>query len=506
MLRFVAYARVSTGEQHSTDAQHAALIPLAVRLGGTITIAETDVLTGHDGRRSGYQRVLEAARRHEIDGVLVWKVDRLGRDHVEGIRATHELELLGVKVHSATEPTDDPFVRDLLFLLANRETRVLSDRVKMMHQAKSKQGQWQSRPPTGYVIRTDGEGSDTFKTLQPDPLKAPLVRQLFETAATGKHSVRELRDLAHAIGLTSSTGRELTRAHVHKLLTNPAYQGDVVHGRRANGKFEARRNRPKEEWVIVEDAHPAIVDRDTFTRVQAVFAHHKRILGDARKTRWLLTSLIYCGHCGSRMYGAFAGRTNKEGVDNFSYTCSRHQSYGLCEMKQAGGKGVDAIVRTEMQRFVITKDVRTSAEAMVREREDSRAQDADAQRRNLVRQRERLERERREMAEGYVTRGQGVVPHEVYAAIEAEKAQAIAIIDRTLATLEEVRPLNISAELAFLEGVSWEDYDDEAWRRTVVLLIERVTVRRGVRKGEPRVEIQWTPAAETIRVAVASVS
>lgn len=496
MLRFAAYARVSTGEQTSVPVQLDQLLSLALRLGGSVVMTETDVLTGHDERRAGYQRLLEAARRHELDGVLVWKIDRLGRDHVEGIRAAHELEMLGVKVHSATEPTDDPFVRDLLFLLANRETRVLSDRVKVMHSAKAKAGQWQSRPPTGYVIHTAMKGRETFKSLTPDPLKAPLIRQLFEAAATGKHTTRELRDLAHALGITSSSGRQLSRPHIHKLLTNPAYQGDVVHGRMANGKFEPRRWRPKEEWSVNQAAHPAIVDRETFARVQAVFEQHRRFPGDARKTKWFLTSIIFCGHCGSRMYGGSKGR------DYHNYHCTGYASYGTCELKQVGGNGVDASVKAAMRGFVITADVRSHAEAMVREQEDARAQEAKSQRTNLVRQRDRLEKERRELAEGYMLRGRGVVPYEVYAAAEAEKVQALTIVDRTLATLEDLRPLDVSAELAFLELVNWDDYDDEAWRGTAMLLIERVTVRRGEKKGAPVVEIRWTPAARVIRFAV----
>lgn len=506
MLRLAAYARVSTDEQSSLDAQLATLVGLAERLGGVVVATETDVMTGFNNRRPGYNRILDMARRREIDGVLVYKLDRFGRDHAESIGVVHELESkLGVRVYSATEPVDDPFVRDLLLLLANREVRVLSERVKMMQRSRARDGQWTSRPPTGYLIKKTGSGASTFTTLAVDPIKAPLVKQVFEAAAEGNHSVRELRDLAHAIGLTSSSGHELTRPHMHKLLTNPVYQGDAVYGRQANGKFEPKRNRARDDWTIVENAHPAIVDRATFAAVQAAFVQHRRIPGDVRKTKWFLTSLVFCGHCGSRMYGASHGR-GKNGVEHYSYMCQRHASYGSCEQKVVGGMTVDAIVRDEISRFVVTEEVRLIAEQMVREQETERAQDADAQRRNLLRARQRHERERLDLAEGYITRGKGTVPFEVYTALDNEKAQAITIIDRTLATLEEVRPLDISGEMAALEGARWElvQADDPLWRGAAVLLIERVTLRRGDVKGKPRVEISWTPAAAVIREAVAA--
>lgn len=509
MLRLAAYARVSTGEQSSTDAQLETLIPLAGRLGGSIVMSEVDVQTGFDSTRIGYQRILEAARRHEIDGVLVYKLDRFGRDHAESIATVQQLERMGVRVYSATEPVDDPFVRDLILLLANREVRVLSERVRMMHTARAKEGQWQSRPPAGYVIKTTGQGKDTFKSLEPDPLRAPLVRQLFEAAVTpdaGGHfpTVRELRDLAHAIGLTSSTGGELTRGHVHKMLRNPVYEGDVIHGREANGKFTGRRHRPKDDWTVALDAHPAIVDRETFAQVQAIFDQHRRVLGDARKTQWFLTSLIYCGHCGSRMYGASHGTKTKSGRENYSYNCNRHASYGDCPQKLTGGLTVDRYVKAEMSRFVVTPDVRRLAEAMVREKEKERETEANAQRRNLLRARAQHEKERRERAEQYLSRGKGVVPYEVYMQLEAENVQAIGIIDRTLATLAEVKPLDIAPELAMLEAARWDlvEEDDPLWRGAAVLLVERVTVRKGPMKGKPVVEIMWSPAAALIREAV----
>lgn len=500
MLRLAAYARVSTDEQSTIEAQLATLTPLALRLGGTITVTETDVLSGLNARRPGYQRLLAMSRRREIDGVLVYKLDRFGRDHAESIRAVQELERLGVRVYSATEPTEDPFVRDLLLLLANRETRVLSDRVKLGHQDRARQGQWQSRPPTGYRLVKRGAGPSTFTTLEPD-IKGPLVTRLFELAAAGRYTVRELRDEASLMGLTSSTGHELSRGHVHKLLTNPAYVGDVVYGRQANGRFEAKRNRPRDDWTVVEDAHPALTTREVFAKVQAVFAQHLRVQGDPRKTQWLLTSLIYCATCGSRMYGASAGR-GRNGNEYFSYTCNRHASYGSCETKQIGGLLTDRMVKDQLRALSVGPETRARVVAKLEEQESRRVAEADAQRRNLLRQRERIERERRELAEGYMSRGRGVVPHDVYMALEAEKVQALGIIERTLATLEEAKPLDISAELAVLEHVDWDLCDDQAWRQFVVLLIERVVAGKGEKKGAPWLEITWTPAAELIHQSI----
>lgn len=504
MLRFAAYGRVSTDEQGSIEAQIATLAPMALGLGGTITMTETEILSGLDNHRPGYARILAAARRHEIDGVLVYKFDRFGRDHVESIRAVAELELLGVQVHSATEPTSDPFVRDLILLLANRETRVMADRIKLMHRAKASQGQWQSRPPTGYVIKTTGEPPATFKTLEIDESKSMLIRRLFELAATGDYSVRELFDQARAMGLTSSSGAALTKPHIHKLLTNPAYAGDVIYGRAANSKFEARHRRDAGSWTVVRDAHPAIVDRETFDAVQAAFAQHKRVQGDIRKTGWLLTSLIFCGHCGSRMYGGSHGTKTKSGRENYSYRCARGQDYGDCEQRVVGGLTIDESVKASLRHLSVSAEVRGAALAAVEETERLRQADAQAQRRNLVSDRQRHEDKRLDLVAQALGHKSPKIAPDLYLRYEEREVSAIRIIDQTLASLDEVKPLDITAELEYLSAVNWDEFDAEAWREAVVYFVERVTVKKGTIKGKPRVDVGWTDAARFIRELVAA--
>lgn len=505
MLRFAAYGRVSTDEQGSIEAQLATLAPMALRLVGTIVMTETDVLSGLNNHRAGYLRILEAARRHEIDGVLVYKFDRFGRDHVESIRAVAELELLGVQVHSATEPTSDPFVRDLILLLANRETRVMADRIKLMHRAKAAQGQWQSRPPTGYLIKTTGEAPNTFKTLEVDESKSMLIRRLFELAAPGQYSVRELYDQARAMGITSSSGATLTKPHIHKLLTNPAYAGDVVYGRAANSKFEVRHRRDVSSWTVVRDAHPAIVDRETFDQVQAAFAQHKRFQGDIRKTGWLLTSLIFCASCDSRMFGRSHGTKTKAGRENYSYSCMRYESYRDCEVKAIGGLTVDNFVKHQLRQLSVTTEVRRAALAAVEESERLRQADAQAQRRNLVRDRQRHEDKRLDLVAQALGHKSPKIAPDLYLRYEEREVDAIRVIDRTLASLDEVKPLDIAAELEYLSAVNWDEFDAEAWREAVVYFVERVTVKKGPRKGQPVVEMTWTPAAGFIRELVAAV-
>jgi hypothetical protein len=396
-----------------------------------------------------------------------------------------------------------------MLLFADKSSRDTAERVRLMQRANVADGNWQWPPPPGYSIayRSPENKRNRRPQLCPDE-KAPLIERLFERAAEGNESLRELRDFANSIGLTSTKGGALSRTHVHKLLTNPAYVGDIAYGRRPHGRFTAdKRTRSESEWLVVRDAHPAIVERETFAAVQTNLKQHKRFQAQVRGTAFLLTGAVRCGHCGSRMYGATGGTRG-----NFTYNCTRGQGYGDCALKSVGGKGVDAFVKGALQQMVLTPEGRRQVEQSVIDQQRASRTEAGSQRRNLLRDRQRHEAERERLAREYLARGRGVVSPVMFTKIDSTEVAAIEIIDRALAALEASSALDVSRELAFIEAFDWSKFDEEAWRDAVGLLIERVTVRRlGQRtwvKGRRgslsnvEIEIAWTPTAQVIFEAI----
>jgi len=495
MLRLAAYARVSTEEQDTLQAQFKACNEYALRNDGTIVLQHSDKISGLDPKRPGYQRVLEAARAGEIDGVVVWKMSRFGRDHGESIRAALELERLGIRVYSVSEPTDSPFVRDLMLLIANNDSRVISQNVKLGMRAAASKGLWMNTAPPGYRVVRDAEGRNPHLILDDQAL---LVRQLFAAAASGRYSTSQLRDYARDIGFKTSKGRDLGRSSIHVLLTNPVYMGDVVYGRSSEGRFQKYRREPESNWIVSRDAHPAIVDRETFAAVGKAFAAHRQVQAGVRGSVYLLTGLLRCGHCGSRMFGS--GHHNEHGYQ-IVYRCVRGENYGDCALKAIGGQAIETFVRDHLRRIVVTPDVRRLAEEMTLEREKERQTEASAQRRNLLRSRQTIEDERLNLARELIGERGHLIPADVYARLEAEKVEALRIVDRTLATLDDAPSLDVSTELAMLEGIDWDAFDAEAWRQAAALLIEKVTARKGTKRGQPAVEVMWTPVADAILAA-----
>src|SRR5213080_2266214 len=95
MFRARLYARVSTNDQQTVPLQIRALREYAVRRDWTIALQVKEVGRG-SSQRQLREKLLEAARRREIDVLLVWRLDRWGRSVADLLATLQELEHLGV--------------------------------------------------------------------------------------------------------------------------------------------------------------------------------------------------------------------------------------------------------------------------------------------------------------------------------------------------------------------------------------------------------------------------
>lgn len=134
MFRAGIYARVSTNDQQTVPLQICALREYAVRRGWTIAVQVKEVGSGASQRQQR-AKLLDAARRREIDVVLVWRLDRWGRSVADLLATLQELQHLGVGFVSLTEALDltTPAGRamaGLLAVFAEFERDILRERVR----------------------------------------------------------------------------------------------------------------------------------------------------------------------------------------------------------------------------------------------------------------------------------------------------------------------------------------------------------------------------------------
>lgn len=187
MFKVGLYARVSTHDQQTLPMQLSAMRTYAKRRGWKVALEEKEVGSGTKTRPKR-EDILKAARRREVDAIVVWRLDRWGRSLLDLIATLHELHAVGVGFVSLTEALDmtTPGGRALagmLAVFAEFERDILRDRVKAGIAQARKEGRPHGRPPT--VRHHAAEISTLFK-------KGISKRQIAVRLSISRASVRRM--------------------------------------------------------------------------------------------------------------------------------------------------------------------------------------------------------------------------------------------------------------------------------------------------------------------------
>lgn len=176
-IRVGLYARVSTHDQQTLPMQLSAMEDYATRRGWQIALRIEDIGSGAS-KRPLRDQVLAAARRRDIDIVLVWRLDRWGRSVVDLLNTLQELQAIGVGFVSLSEALDftTPSGRamaGMLAVFAEFEREILRDRVKAGIADARKRGKAHGRPATARA-RAD----EVRELFAQNPSKRKVARQL----------------------------------------------------------------------------------------------------------------------------------------------------------------------------------------------------------------------------------------------------------------------------------------------------------------------------------------
>jgi DNA invertase Pin-like site-specific DNA recombinase len=354
-VRCVAYRRVSTEKQAgevytSLDDQQRACDELAGRL--NVTIAQTYTDDGYSGatieQRPALRALIDDCRKAKRSlkhpgRVLVLNDSRWGRfpNPEEGTYWRFELERHGWLVQFVeNDDTGNKSIRAIMrAMVAGQATQKRDDvkaNAKRGMRGSVERGYWCSAAPYGFrrhVVHPAGrervldngvrKAVDERVALTPFESEAVLIRELFRRFATGEHSISSLMTWMQRV----APDRAWRFAAVRCALTNPAYVGDVVFGRVPSDRGERaiQRTRDASEWYVRRNAHPKIVDRVVFNRVQDLLARNQKVRRGVRSD-WVLSGIVRC-RCSAPMISGGGGRKGrKHGDGHFepSYRCSTH--------------------------------------------------------------------------------------------------------------------------------------------------------------------------------------
>lgn len=505
-MRAAIYVRQSTEHQDSLQAQQEACEKYIADKGWDVAGIWTDIESGLEIERPGWQSLLRAAEEGSFSRVVVFKVDRFGREPADSLPAIKELERHGVTLVSTVEGEDE-FVLYILQGVARQESKGTSQRVRMKMAALAHDGRWLSKTPIGFDLvdipiermsEREREREKKPKMLAPNA-DAPKVRRLFEMYADAA-SYTDLREEAVRSGLVGNPN-----FRVGNVLRNPAYIGTVVYNRRGHARFTKKDgHRPEDQWVEAKGAHEAIIDQATWDRVQARVNGHREAQANVTKSDYLLTGRIYC-RCGARMHGV---QRVVNGKRYFYYRChARIAPPKTCPIKKVpSGEHLEALVKDRLRpilevfnlpqmRAELKRDMKRYIEARIRPRLPKR-------------QVNRLLKERQKLQERMVNAARNLadkdIDRETHQTLKREADTRIAEIDRELNGTRN----GLDAQTLFdrvwkaVEGTTWPFTDTpEIWRLMIATMVERVTVG-----GREDIEIELADGWNLVSDAMARIA
>ena len=312
-----------------------------------------DGRSGTNLDRPGMRAMLDAARRHEIDCIIVKDFSRFARDYIESGRYLEQVfPALGIRfisVNDCYDSYDFPYGtagninNGLLNLINEMYSRDLSQKSKAAKRLYAQRGQCISAYPVyGYL-----KSPEDKRTWIPDPETAPVVQRMFNWYAEGLTSTEIAKRLnedgiptpaQHKRALGSK--RQLWNSErtdnfwrattIGKILRDERYTGKLVALKTTLselGNIHSAKAIEKDDWVIVPGAFEAIISQEIFDQVQAKIetAWPTRKLGPMK--RRLFSRKLRCGHCGAALI-------RHEIAQGVYYTCDGRAWNGTDDCKK----------------------------------------------------------------------------------------------------------------------------------------------------------------------------
>lgn len=320
MKKAVVYARYSSHGQteQSIEGQLRVCKEFAER--NNILIVDTYIdraLTGTNDEREAFQTMLKDAEKHASwDIVLVYALDRFGRNSIEVAVNKQRLRKNNKLLISATQRTSENIdgSKNLDGILLENVYIGLAEYYSAELSQKVKRGQNESRQKRQYVGGFIIYGYDVVnKKYVINENEAAIVRQVYRDYANGR-IVRSICEELAERGIKNKLGRPFVPNTIYRMLRLEKYIGIVRHGDE-----------------VFEGTLPPIIDMETYSKVQSIIAANKRA-PSRRKSygKFLLSGKLYCGECGSLMTGDSG--TSRTGEVHFYYTCFGKKRRKGCRM------------------------------------------------------------------------------------------------------------------------------------------------------------------------------
>lgn len=370
-----------------------------------------DGYSGTNFRRPGVADLLEQIRSGGIDCVIVKDFSRFSRDYIElGSYLDQIFPFLGVRFISLNDHYDSEkhkgsttelgiSFKGLMYDLYSKD---LSTKVKASLCTRKGQGQYaMGNVPFGY----QKDPKDRHRLVIAED-EAKIVRNIFSFALEGRttteiakqlnqekvHTPMEFRRGKNQVSrIPAGTKAQWNHSMICLILKNPVYAGDMVYGKYYRKETGGKNYlKPRSEWNVYQDHHPAIISRDLFEQIQKIRKHT-----GSGKTRSMehhpLQGKVFCGGCKKSMI------LRKRSLNPYFY-CNRRYAYedtGDC-VSHVNLMFLEQIILYRMEREAEIQrgieHLKEEKEAKIHEKIDKLTKTRD----RLIRKKAKLQRERME--------------------------------------------------------------------------------------------------------------
>ena len=438
-----------------------------------VEIYSDDGYSGTNFDRPDFIRMMEDVYSGKINCIVVKDLSRFGRNYIEignyldNVFVRNRVRFVAVNNNYDNFSTGNNVVSNLLTLSitnVTNESQAASTSVNVRGtlNLRRQQGKFIGSFATyGYLKDPD----DKHKLII-DEETAPIVRMIFERFIAGESIIGITKDL-NEMGIPNPSmykkQKGLNYKHpsgisndglwpdssVRRILQNRMYVGDMVQGKNTTMSYKIKQCRaiPKDEWIVVENTHEPIIDRETFDSAQALFNKHIRKSPQKNEVD-LFSGLVRCADCKRAMNK----KTNKHPYGTYHYyrcvtarklkksACSNH-TIRIDKLEQSVLLTIQKMIDTAVNMSELLTQINNNSK---RKKESSHLQKA---LKSQVAEREKLSTM---ITDLYPDWKSGVITMDEYQLLKERLGERMRIAD------EKIASLNKSAE-KFKNGITDEN-------------------------------------------------
>lgn len=290
--------------------------------------------------RPAFQQMMSRLRTGEFTHLCVWKIDRISRNLLDFAEMYNELKSLGITFVSKNEQFDTSnamgeAMLKIILVFAELERNMTSERVTAVMLSRASNGQWNGgRVPFGYNYDKE---TRAFSIDESEASTVRLIYDYYESMQSLLYVARKLNDK----GILPRSGNNWNPTTVSTILKNPFYTGVYRYNyhdeAKSNGNTNSRFTKSPEEWIVIENHHPAIIEPERQRRIIEILTQndmrrHKDPKSYVRKNVHIFAGLLVCGYCGNQMQSTI-DRERSDGYRPSIYSCTRKRRFNDCPNK-----------------------------------------------------------------------------------------------------------------------------------------------------------------------------